>query len=266
MKREMQNPRPETGGPRPDAGGLARISHTPVWEAAGCSGGLRPSHDFSSLSCDAHRAPLQRARERCDLGPEIPAAAPGSGFRFQVSAFKFPLSSFRSPPCSASLRLPSLDQTFDLVPFHNALPRWLSAFSLVEVTLALGIAGFCMVAMLGLIPAGMRNASTATEQTAAIGILGAVVADLRGTPGSSNTSPRYGITVPASGSATGSTNYFSDDGQTNARSQSRYGVESTLTPQNNQMVQARILIYWPAIAASTNARGSVESVTVLDRK
>ena len=142
----------------------------------------------------------------------------------------------------------------------------LSAFSLVEVTLALGLAGFCLVALLGLIPAGLHNASTATEQTAAVGLLGAVVADLRGTPGSSDTSPRYAISIPASGSATTSTNYFSDDGQTNARSQSRYVVESTLTSQPNDLAFARILIYWPAMATSTNAKGSVESITVLDRR
>ena len=149
----------------------------------------------------------------------------------------------------------------------DGLPRFqVSAFSLVEVTIALGIAGFCLVVLLGLIPAGMRNASTATEQTAAVGLLGAVVADLRETPGSSNTSAHFGITIPASGSATTATNYFSDDGQTNARSQSRYGVESTVTPQPNELAFARILIYWPAMAASTNAKGSIESVVVLDRK
>jgi uncharacterized protein (TIGR02598 family) len=174
----------------------------------------------------------ERRPESGERRTEISSAAPVSGFRFQVSGFKFQVS----------------------------------AFSLVEVTLALGLAGFCLVALLGLIPAGMRNASTATEQTAAVGLLGAVVSDLRGTPGSSSTSPRYGIVVPASGSLTSSTNYFSDDGQTNARSQSRYVVESTLTPQPNDLVNARILIYWPAMATSTKAQGSVESVTVLDRK
>lgn len=149
-------------------------------------------------------------------------------------------------------------------PFLPRLKQ--TGFSLVEVTVALAIAGFCLVALLGLIPAGMRNASTATEQTAAIGLLGAIMADLRGTPRSSNTSPRYLIAIPASGSATTSTNYFSDDGETNGRSQSRYVVESTLTPQSNDLVNARILIYWPAMAAATNAKGSVESVTILDRK
>ncbi|MFZ4776172.1 MAG: hypothetical protein ACOYM3_12445 [Terrimicrobiaceae bacterium] len=174
----------------------------------------------------------KRRPESGERRTKISSTAPVSSFRFQVSGFRFPTS----------------------------------AFSLVEVTLALGLAGFCLVALLGLIPAGMRNASTATEQTAAVGLLGAVVADLSGTIGSSSSSPQYGIALPASGSATTSTNYFSDGGQTNARSQSRYVVESTITPQNNDLATARILIYWPAMATSTNAKGSVESVTVLDRK
>jgi fibronectin-binding autotransporter adhesin len=45
------------------------------------------------------------------------------------------LSIFRFPHHSASLRLPSLGQTLDLVPSHKALPRWFSAFCFLFVLL-----------------------------------------------------------------------------------------------------------------------------------
>src|SRR5215813_5749765 len=53
------------------------------------------------------------------------------------------------------------------------------AFSLVEVTLALGIAAFCLIAVFGLMPVGVQINRNATSQTAATNIIGAIIADLR---------------------------------------------------------------------------------------
>ena len=57
-----------------------------------------------------------------------------------------------------------------------------AAFSLVEVTLALGIAAFCLIAVFGLMPVGVQTNRNATSQTAATNIMAAVIADLRATP------------------------------------------------------------------------------------
>jgi type II secretory pathway pseudopilin PulG len=57
-----------------------------------------------------------------------------------------------------------------------------SAFSLVEVTLALGIAAFCLIAVLGLMPVAVQTNRNATSQAAATNIMAAVIADLRATP------------------------------------------------------------------------------------
>ena len=166
--------------------------------------------------------------------------------RFQVSAFKFPVSALRSP---------------------------LSAFSLVEVTLALGIAGFCLIAMLGLIPAGMRNAATASEQTTTVGILGAVMSDLKGTPSGASASPRFGIPIPHPGSLASSNLYFSVDGGTKDEhnmdltpSTARYAAVATLSaPANSTVVNTQVRVFWPAGATASNASGSIEGITVLDR-
>src|SRR5438093_10988178 len=53
------------------------------------------------------------------------------------------------------------------------------AFSLVEVTLALGVAAFCLIAVFGLMPVGLQTNRNATSQTAPTNIIAFVVADLR---------------------------------------------------------------------------------------
>ena len=58
-------------------------------------------------------------------------------------------------------------------------PRRIDAFSLVELTLALGIAAFCLIAVFGLMPIGVQTNRNATSQTEATNISAAVVADLR---------------------------------------------------------------------------------------
>ena len=58
-----------------------------------------------------------------------------------------------------------------------------AAFSLVELTLALGIAAFCLIAVFGLVPVGVQTNRNATSQTAATNILSSVISDLRATTG-----------------------------------------------------------------------------------
>ncbi len=53
------------------------------------------------------------------------------------------------------------------------------AFSLVETTIALGIASFAMVSILGLIPVGLQSVRSARDQAAAGGVLTKVVEGIR---------------------------------------------------------------------------------------
>jgi uncharacterized protein (TIGR02598 family) len=68
-----------------------------------------------------------------------------------------------------------------------------SAFSLVELTFALGIAAFCLIAVFGLMPVGVQTNRNATSQTAATNILSSVVSDIRASPPGQTTSVQYGI-------------------------------------------------------------------------
>jgi type II secretory pathway pseudopilin PulG len=54
-----------------------------------------------------------------------------------------------------------------------------NAFSLIEVTFALGVAAFCLLIMLGLLPAGLKTQQASVEQTVANEIISQISSDLR---------------------------------------------------------------------------------------
>jgi len=54
-----------------------------------------------------------------------------------------------------------------------------SAFSLVEVTLALGVAAFCLIAVLGLLPTSLKTQQASIQQTTANQIISTIFSDLR---------------------------------------------------------------------------------------
>jgi len=75
-----------------------------------------------------------------------------------------------------------------------------AAFSLIEVTLALGIAAFCLLTVFGLLPIGLSSTQNAAEQTAVSGIVTAISADLHGTPILSSTgatTSQFSIKIPS---------------------------------------------------------------------
>jgi type II secretory pathway pseudopilin PulG len=80
--------------------------------------------------------------------------------------------------------------------------RRIHAFSLVEVTLALGIAAFCLIAVFGLVPVGVQTNRNATSQTAATNILSSVVSDIRASPPGQGKSAIYKINRSKSNNTT----------------------------------------------------------------
>ncbi|MDD5349375.1 MAG: hypothetical protein PHQ12_04110 [Chthoniobacteraceae bacterium] len=160
-----------------------------------------------------------------------------------------------------------------------------AAFSLVEVTFALGVSAFCLIAIFALLPVGLKSNQTAAEQTAANGILSAVAADLRSAPqtvppGQAAASQQFQIPVPQNPvelSPPSFTLYFAGDGTFSADRQagSRYQLSAAFLPNtpsgggNGQAGRAATLVKlrvsWPAGAASCEAAGSVETLLALDR-
>ena len=152
-------------------------------------------------------------------------------------------------------------------------------FSLIEVTIALGIAAFCLVTVFALLPIGLNSNQQSFENTVAGNLSSAIVADLRSVPiTGANATPRFGIVIPippSGGNATtqtsGTTLYLSANGIASPNGQvvltgtavSRYratiGFYIPPSPQNLSPGQSsaapsrlatsvRILITWPALA------------------
>ena len=125
--------------------------------------------------------------------------------------------------------------------------QFTSAFSLIELTLALGIAAFCLIAVFGLVPVAVLTNRNATSQTAATNIMAAVVADLRATPTTTDTSSQFCIPIPTGNSSR--ILYFDSQGRCSsdlAGSTSPCGV--ALAPP--LQTRYRVTITWSASAAT----------------
>lgn len=148
-----------------------------------------------------------------------------------------------------------------------------AGFSLVEVTIALAVAAFCLIAVFGLIPTGLNTSKAAINLTTATSIMAAVDTDLRAAPLSAGArSPTFGFDLANTGEQT---LVFAADGTPTgaiggaAGNDSLYEAAVTLIPpaaDEKSATKARIRVTWPALVQPVAARpGSVEVVTALDR-
>ena len=163
-----------------------------------------------------------------------------------------------------------------MTTLHN-----MRGFSLVEVTLALGIAVFCLVVIFGLLSVGVNTSTTSVEQTSATNVLSEVAGDLRSAPdpypkGAAATTKVYKLPIPAA-AATASPAptpialsppvYLDADGALDsAAGSATYQLNVWMTPGVGRSATiARLMLSWPPAAPTANAGGSVETVIALDR-
>ena len=152
-------------------------------------------------------------------------------------------------------------------------PSYVSAaFSLVEVTLALGVAGFCLLAVFGMLPVGVQTNQRSFSQTAAASILSNVTADIRSAK-SLATSPQFGVKVGQANPPL----YFNDAGQITTAANARYRLTITFENSANAYpaTYADLKVTWPAAidpdakAGGKNAAavpaGSMELFAAFDR-
>ena len=164
--------------------------------------------------------------------------------------------------------------------------RPVAAFSLVELTLALGIAAFCLITVFALVPVAVLTNRNATSQTRATNVMAAVVADLRSSK-TRSTSARFGITIPSNHTLGAGSNcdrcsscwnaqtqtiYFDGSGQVVASTAALYRVTLTLVQNPTATTATGALFYdvrttWPAQAdpCATTPSGTVEMFMALDR-
>jgi len=170
-----------------------------------------------------------------------------------------------------------------------------AAFSLVEVTLALGVAAVALIAIFGLLVTGTQTNYTAVEQSSSTDILTAVAADLRATPktipaGSPTPSPQFKIPIPGNpvtNTTTLNPIFFSSEGQcassldgsvkcdgTNAIPPLRIRYRLTVSFLRNDLGTSAaktatlvdLKMTWPAAATVTAANTSAaEAFLALDR-
>ena len=137
------------------------------------------------------------------------------------------------------------------------------AFSLVEVTLALGIAGFCLLTIVGMLPVGLSSNKNSMEQSSAANLARAIAADLRTSSKTNLTSVQYGISYNQGSS----TLYFNEDGTiTNLPTKARYLATTVITTNTNSQAIVGIKITWPATVLPAAAIDSFETTTAIDRR
>jgi hypothetical protein len=165
-----------------------------------------------------------------------------------------------------------------------------AAFSLVELTLAIGLAAFCLITLFALVPIAVLTNRNATSQTIATNIIGVAVADLRA---AKTASPMLGITLPTDPtsppqfvlpdivpcsngqtSATSQVRYFDSQGQAalTSGSTSLYRlivtfVKNTTATPTSGATYVNLKVTWPAAIDPCAIRpgGSVEMFASLDR-
>ncbi len=134
------------------------------------------------------------------------------------------------------------------------------SFSLIELTLALGVAAFCLIAVFGLIPIGMSAHRAGVGQTIAGQIGAALYADMRtGSP-----SPQFGIT-----DGQPQTLYFDSVGNITADADKKaYRVTITFpgySASSRAATNAHLLLTWPGEADPQVAAGSHQLWTAFGR-
>lgn len=155
-----------------------------------------------------------------------------------------------------------------------------TAFSLVELTLALGIAAFCLITVFALVPVAVQTNRNATSQTAANNIIASVIADMRGTPSGVTPSAQFAINLPANAASPADpppcsgtqTLYFTSEGQAASAigADSRYRLIVTFVRNPTGATAptyARLKVSWPAAAdpCTITPSGSVETFAGFDR-
>jgi type II secretory pathway component PulJ len=159
-------------------------------------------------------------------------------------------------------------------------PKPASAFSLIEVVLALGVASFCLIAVLGMLPVGLKTQQATAQQTRANAIISQIVADLRADvrlpPGQASKELASGLGLHGHWAALQQpdTLYFTNDAtQTGSVNQNPAPPDAVfratvtyLFPPTQTTSIAKIIVTWPAAQSDlTKVAGTAEMFAAVNR-
>ena len=152
------------------------------------------------------------------------------------------------------------------------------AFSLIEVTLAIGVAAFCLIAIMGLLPVAIKMQQASVQQTKANAIISQIssdlLADVRLPPGQASKAQGDWANLHGRWAqvATPDVLYFTNDAkQTTATSTTAFPVfRATITylfPPTATTSIAKISVSWPAQVDPSTAlpAGSAETFVAVNR-
>ena len=164
--------------------------------------------------------------------------------------------------------------------------RRTAAFSLVEVTLALGVAAFCLLVLLGLLPTGLKTQQSGIQQTTANQIISQISSflrsDVRLPPGQTSKAcpdppdPNdpcdwSNLNGHWQSVATPDTMYFTNEAKpiTSAPANATFRAKITyMSPPTQTTSLATIRVTWPAAPDPDNGgvpAGSVTTVLAVNR-
>jgi hypothetical protein len=153
------------------------------------------------------------------------------------------------------------------------------AFSLVEVTLALGVAAFCFITLLGMVTVGLKTQQASAQQTTANEIISQVAADLRAQtrlpPG--QVSKQFGLKGYWAIANEPQYLYFTNEGENTGSAYSAppstpppgavfmASITYRLPPSDTTSL-ADVVVSWPASQTDlTKVAGSVETFIAINR-
>jgi uncharacterized protein (TIGR02598 family) len=153
-------------------------------------------------------------------------------------------------------------------------PSETAAFSLVEVTLALGVAAFALLAILGMLPTSLKTQQASIQQTTANSIISQIFSDLRADvrlpPGLASHETDGGFQPPLHGHwaqmGTPDTLYFTQEGKPVNSGQDVPVFRATITyrlPPTDTTSLANITVSWPAQVDPASGGVPAGSVTTL---
>jgi type II secretory pathway pseudopilin PulG len=156
---------------------------------------------------------------------------------------------------------------------HPLNPLRRSAFSLVEVVLALGLVSFCLLSVVGLLPVGLKSIKNARTESAAANALNQLADALRNA--TTNADGSYvaagvfsNITwIPGSAAPVSTKLNLALNGEPTNSADSRLVAQIEILPPSADLTtpgRARVTIAWPAVAEWSNSawsksEGSVNS-------
>jgi type II secretory pathway pseudopilin PulG len=164
--------------------------------------------------------------------------------------------------------------------------RVTAGFSLVEIVIALGVAAFCLIALAGMLPIGIKAQRASANQTKANAVMSQIIDDFRAKmrlpPGLQSKSQEGTAGLGLHGQwgvrATPDTLFFTNEGIQTPPHSAYTGTPAAppgavfrasviyLYPPTATTSTAEIVISWPAAQTDlTKVEGSIETFTAINR-